>query len=297
MSLSRLESAFRSTYRLTCTAALGALFVLHAAACGENQTTLPQNASYEAGAPAPLACVPNLDGKIESKELAPSFDVPARFLVNPDGQTRQVDLAGRVEANGQRLWDYSVPFRDDRLATITAQHIEDKWYAGSFPAAEFVAPLELAARNVAVYARSESEIKILGVASVDQNGADGKTLLVYEPPVVLYKLPLVAGATMSSTGTVRNGTLRGQPYAGKDTYETKVDATGRLALPDITFSQTLRVKTLVTVEPIAGAKTTRRQVSYFFECFGEVARIASANNEPAEDFTEAAEFRRLGLGP
>lgn len=212
------------------------------------------------------------------------------------GTRREIALR-IVEASGQRVWDYSTPFTDDRIASVTARHIDDKWFAGSFPNAEFIAPLELAARNFTIYSRDENEIRILGIASADPDPPEGKTLLVYDPPIVLYKLPLVPGAKNTSTGTVRNGTLRGQPYAGRDTYETNVDAAGRLALPDITFTQVLRVKTFVTVEPIAGEKTTQRQVSFFFECFGEVVRATAPTNEPNEDFTVATELRRLGLAP
>ena len=121
-------------------------------------------------------------------------------------------------------------------------------------------------------------------------------LLAHKARFRLAMLAVVLGAAFVSGTIILTDSVR-NTVDNQYTDETKVDATGLLALPYITFSQTLRVKTLVTVEPIAGAKTTRRQVSYFFECFGEVARIASANNEPAEDFTEAAEFRRLGLGP
>jgi hypothetical protein len=38
-----------------------------------------------------------------------------------------------------------------------------------------------------------------------------------------------------------------------------------------------------------------RQTSWFFECFGEVARAKSRTDEPNEDFTVAAEVRRLSL--
>lgn len=276
-------------------AAVPVVFAL--AACQDNLTTLPQNNAYEAGAPAPLACVPNLDGKIESAELAPAFGVAARYLVNPQGQSRTIDLQGRVDPGGARLWDYSTPFTDDRVATITAEKPDAKWFAASFPGAEFVAPLDLAARTVGIYTRSDEELRLLGIASADAAPAEGKTLMVYDPPVVLYKLPLVAGASHTSVGTVKNATFRGQPYAGRDTYEVSVDASGKLALPDINFNQVLRVRTTVTVEPIAGTKTVQRQVGWLFECFGEVARATSVANEPAEDFSNVAELRRLGLGP
>jgi hypothetical protein len=44
-----------------------------------------------------------------------------------------------------------------------------------------------------------------------------------------------------------------------------------------------------------GIPTTRRQVGFLTECYGEVARATSENNEPTEDFTRAAELRRVGL--
>jgi hypothetical protein len=49
------------------------------------------------------------------------------------------------------------------------------------------------------------------------------------------------------------------------------------------------------VQPSAGASTVRRQTSFFFECFGEVARAVSRNGETQDDFTSALELRRLGL--
>ena len=55
-----------------------------------------------------------------------------------------------------------------------------------------------------------------------------------------------------------------------------------------------RVRTHVTVQPTAGQSQSRRQVSFVFECFGEVARATSANGEMEENFTQAAELRRLG---
>ena len=44
-----------------------------------------------------------------------------------------------------------------------------------------------------------------------------------------------------------------------------------------------------------GASVSRRQVSFLFECFGEVARATSRDDEQAVDFTTAAEVRRLGM--
>ena len=94
---------------------------------------------------------------------------------------------------------------------------------------------------------------------------------------------------------MQNGTLRGLPYAGKDTYEAKVAAAGRLVLPPIELTQAQEVLLSALVEPAVGTSVRTRQASFLFECFGEVARATSANDEKDELFTTATEVRRLGL--
>jgi len=125
--------------------------------------------------------------------------------------------------------------------------------------------------------------------------AEGKTLLVYGAPVAILRFPIAPGASFVSTGTIANGTLRGLPYAGKDTYEVSVDALGLVVLPSLAFTQAHRVRTRVTVAPAVGTATTRRQVGYFFECFAEVVRVTSKADEPEENFITAAEVRRIGF--
>jgi hypothetical protein len=116
---------------------------------------------------------------------------------------------------------------------------------------------------------------------------------VYAPPIELYRFPLAVGVMYSSSGTITNGMLRGLPYAGTDTYDINIDASGQLTLENYVFTQVLRVRTTVTVMPSAGQSIVTRQTSFFFECFGEVARATSQPNETQDDFTTAAELRRL----
>jgi len=52
--------------------------------------------------------------------------------------------------------------------------------------------------------------------------------------------------------------------------------------------------TKVTVEPAVGDAVVRRQVSFYAECFAEVARATSADGETTDLFTTATELRRLG---
>lgn len=279
-------------------AALAGVALSLAAACGDNETPPPAHGAYDAGAPAPLPCLPNLDGKIEAKELAPQIGVTATYLVSPPGKERAVDLLG-VQREGKLEWPLGNDYADDLVARISASRLDGKWYAASFPGLPeaFVTPIDAGGRTEGIYTHDESQFLLHGVASATADAPEGKTLLVYSPPIALYKFPLVAGAAWTSTGDVQNGTFRGLPYAGRDTYDVAVDAVGTVSLPDFVVTQALKVKTRVTVAPAAGQTTTQRQVSFLFECLGEVARVTSKLNEPDENFGTAAELRRLGLPP
>jgi hypothetical protein len=262
-------------------------------ACGDNKTPQPVHPPYEAGALPQLSCIPNLDGQIDSNELEPVLGNPVSYLVSPPGETRTVDLVGSVDAQGHQTWDFGADYATDEVATIAATSIQGKWYASSFPSATFVAPFDAGDTVEAVYANNQTAVTLLGLASRDPTGPGGDTLLVYAPPISLYVFPLHVGSTYSSSGTITNGMLRGLPYAGTDTYDVSVDASGELTLEAYQFTQVLRVRTTVTVAPSAGQTVVTRQTSFLFECFGEVARATSEPNEPSDDFTTAAELRRL----
>ncbi|MBX3216276.1 MAG: hypothetical protein KF850_29825 [Labilithrix sp.] len=283
--------------RRTSLPLLGSALVVVVAACGDNETPPPEKNAYASAEPEPLPCVPNLDGKIEARELSPQLGVTATYLVSPAGTERAVDLVG-TERDGKRSWSLGLDFADDQVARIAAQKLEGKWYAAEFAGLTdaFVTPIDAGGLTEGVYTHDESAFSLHGVASASPDGPN-KTLLKYDRPIALYRFPLAPGVTYSTTGEVRNGTFRGLPYAGRDTYEVRVDAAGELSLPDFTVTQALRVRTKVTISPAAGQVTTQRQTSFLFECLGELARATSKLDEPDEDFTTATELRRLGLAP
>ena len=75
-------------------------FVLLACAA-DNQTLPTEHASYDGGAAIPLSCLPNLDGVIDSEELAPTLGQDASFIVTPplpadSTQSTYVNTAGAV---------------------------------------------------------------------------------------------------------------------------------------------------------------------------------------------------------
>jgi hypothetical protein len=266
-------------------------------ACNDNETPPPAHGAYTGTAPAALPCVPNLDGKIDSAELAPQFGTAATYLVSPPGKERTVDLAGQ-QRDGKLVWSLAIDFADDQVAKLSASKIDGKWYAGSFASVKnaIVTALDAGGRTEGIYTHDANAFSLHGYASAASEGPE-KTLVVYTTPVALYRFPLSPGVAYTTVGEVRNATLRGLPYAGRDTYEVKVDGAGELGLPDFILTQALRVRTKVTIEPAAGTATIQRQTSFLFECLGEVARATSRLNEPEEGFTIASELRRLGLAP
>jgi hypothetical protein len=262
------------------------------AGCGENQTHPPDRPDYDGG-PNTLQCVPNLDGKIEATELKAALNVSVSYLVSPPGETRMVDLKGMSDGAGHRFWDFSQDFKSDAKITISASSLAGKWYQASFPNGQWVAPVDAAGVNEGVYSADDQAIYLHGLASKDEMSAS-KTLLVYDQPVALYRFPLEVGAHWVSTGTVQNGMVAGLPYAGMDTYDVSDVASGEMDLHDFTFTQVHRLNTTVTLAPAAGATQVTRQASFVFECFGEVVRVTSQTGEQNDDFTTAAEVRRLG---
>jgi hypothetical protein len=271
-----------------------AALLLLCAGCGENLTA-PDHGRYQSSEPEPLPCLPNLDGRIDAAEIQPAIGMAVSYLVSPEGTERPVDVAGEGIDEGRRRWDWSTDLADDEVVTVVPAAIDGKWYAGAFEAGAFVTPFDAAGRVESIGRHDAEGLWLLGLASREESPGEGQTLLVYQEPVLVLRFPIEPGASFTSTGAVENGTLRGLPYAGSDTYEVSADAVGELLLPQVDFTEAHRVRTRVTVQPAVGTPTSRRQVSYYFECFAEVARATSLPDEAEEDFTTAAEVRRLGF--
>jgi hypothetical protein len=261
-------------------------------ACGENLTR--DRDPVKESEPPNLTCVPNLDGQIDPSELSAAIGVPASFLVSPAGEERAVDVKGKADEAGAPIWDMAQDFASDQQAFIEASSLDGKWYKGSFPTGELAAPVDAAGTLQGVYRHTDEALYLLGVASTEEDPKQGQTLLVYDNPIGLYQFPIEPGKSWVASGSVQNGLAFGLPFAGKDTYEVEVGQTGTLELFDYTFEQVHRVKLHIVQEPAVGASVSTRQSQFLFECFGEVARVTSKPGETKDDFTTAAEVRRLG---
>lgn len=263
-------------------------------ACGPNRTHPMRMPWSEDAAIPPLGCVPDLDGRIEARELTPSIGTPVSNLIGPTGELRDIDLVGSDLGGGERRWDFGTDYATDGVASIVALDPAAQWYAGDFPGAEVAVPTDPSGAVDALYRLEDDGFYLLGLASHLPDPLEGRTLLPYATPILLFQLPLVPGAEWISVAD-NSGTLRGLPYAGRDTYESRVPAMGELILPDVTFMLAMRVATRVTVSPSAGAPVVRRQSTFVFECFGQVASVTAVDGDDTEDFTVAAEMRRFGL--
>jgi hypothetical protein len=277
--------------RLSC--AFAALLLL--VGCDENLTIVPKRDKATGPEIQPLACVPNLDGKIDSNELAAAIGVDVNYVVSPPGAARDVDLEGKPVEGGRLSWSFSADFADDQALVITPALAKDQWYAASFAPDAFVTPFDAGGRIDSIGRLTDQGLEVLGLASHEENPSEGQTLLIYGAPIQILKFPIQPGVQFVSTGTITNGKARGLQYAGKDTYEVSVDGIGSVDLPAFSFEEVHRVRTKVTVEPAVGAPATQIQVSFFAECFGEVVRATSESGEMNPGFTQAAELRRLGF--
>ena len=267
---------------------------LAAIGCSENRTH-PTHNDYTAPDPEPLACWPNLDGQIDANEIQTAYGQTIRYLVTPYGVERPIDVAGVTNAQGHHMWDWSTDYADDQVVRVVPSTVTDKWYAASFPTGTIVTPFDAAGRDESISRQDDQALWLLGIASTEPDPPEGRTLLVYTEPVAVLRFPVAPGQSFVSTGNVVNGWVRGLQYAGQDVYEISVDEVGEIRLPQMTFSQAHRVRSHVTVEPAVGSSTSRWQVSFFAECFAEVARGVSVADETEPDFTTAAEIWRLGF--
>jgi len=271
------------------------LIAASALGCGDNLTLPPEREPAQTPPVPPLGCLPDLDGRIDADEIVTALGTQVSYVVSPAGTERTVDLAGEPgEVEGELLWDFSVDYADDQSLAITPVSLAGRWYASSFADGAFVTPYDASGRLESVLLRRDDALVLLGLASSEADPPEGRTLLVYDPPITILRIPVTVGQSFVSTGEIANGVIQGLPYAGRDTYEVSVDGVGRIDLPQLAFEQVHRVRTKVTVEPAVGTAVTRRQVSFFAECFAEVARATSRDGESADDFATTAELRRLG---
>lgn len=229
-------------------------------------------------------CRPVRDGMITRQELPVQTGLSARYRSTQDAA---VDLTGQ-EVEGVRTWDFSGDLPGDHLTLIETQPVGDKWFADSFPEADYAARLSDAEELLGVFRWEEERLLLLGVVS--PQGGFTRTELEYDPPVPVLQLPLSEGATWEVESTVSGLVLGVYSFYFED-YTYRVDAAGEVITPYGTFP-TLRVRADLT-RTVGLLPTDTRSYVFMTECFGSVATVVSQSNEDELEFSQAAELRRL----
>lgn len=236
------------------------------------------------------SCRGNRDGVIARAEVVFAPGVEVRYRVNPSNSVALVNSHGADRADGTRAWDFTD--RSGSAVTLTLLDARGQWFEGRFTGAQYAARLDPRAPNLGVYRATDVAVELMGVAGARE--ADG-TLVRYDTPVGLLRFPLRVGAAWTADATTVDSTVDNTPVASRDHYDVTVDARGEVRLPELTFPDALRVRVEVTQRFPAGPGVRRIQYLWMTECYGEVARMTSRDNEVNPDFTMASEFRRLGL--
>ena len=245
----------------------------------------------------PPVCIQDNDGTILASELPVAFEASPNYVANPVGSTVAVSPHGDVD-DGTQTWD----FRDIPSQSAGALFVDKPgayWFAEHFPGATFVSPLTPRDPSVlAVYQADTTGVRLMGLGSESPEPAGQKTLMVYDEPLDLLRFPIKLGDTHTATTSFTNALLQGTPNAGEETYTVHVDAMGTVKLPVFTVENCLRVRIDIDQRfVISTSADPIHSIQYLFlhECVGEIARISSKSGETSGDFSEAHEFRMLGL--
>jgi hypothetical protein len=250
------------------------LVLIWIAACGTNETPQPM--------PAPdlPSCVPNRDGMITADELPIALGATVDYYTSAN---TQVALTGDVV-------DLSQERASDQVIALGPTALGTQWYAASFPNGQFV--VDAGSGLDGIYHQDDRALWLDGTAS-QMNDAN-KTLIVYPTPLPVLRFPVTDGESYTSSVAI-TATIDGLPFNGMDQLDVDVTAADRLDVPYVQFSPVLRVREKA-VRTTGQASVTKRTTIFLFECFGEVARAESKQDETNADFTTAEYLRRFALG-
>ncbi|PIE17603.1 MAG: hypothetical protein CSA65_08225 [Proteobacteria bacterium] len=277
-------------YRRHKTSAIASALALLFAGCFAGDDPLFADGGGGDGLTLPdaVSCLPNNDGVIDLNEVAFLPGLALTYRTNKPGTTVAVDVAGKT-VNDALEWDFSA--RDGVTFTTALEEVKSQWWAPIFPNASHAVPSDPSGKTLQVVQVDGDRLLLLGLVSRDKD----VTRLVYDTPVLFLRFPLKVGDSYSTTAQALDGKLDGLPIATEDTYTVTIDALGTVRLPFVKLSKTLRIRVDVETKAVGGVKNSVKQVQWFHECYGEIARVVSKTGETQADFTQATEFRRLSF--
>lgn len=249
-------------------------------------------------------CIANNDGVITREEVPLQAGLHAifRFASNVD-----IGTQGEIQGSGQRKWDLTTAFSSDANVLIETKSLKGQWFENEYKDATYYTPLGKSPDVLAIFENASGSLVLKGAVStagdgptkIDlKNNATVRTLDFGEGGLKVGKkwtdTTLVTGVSPTPNGT--GGFNPSGPIAYKDKYDNSVDAEGELATPLGSF-HVLRVRIdLTRTIPYDGGEFpafTTRTYAFVTECFGNVGSIVSNFNETQEEFTKAAEIRRI----
>lgn len=251
-------------------------------------TVLPEN--------PPERCLPNNDGIIELSEVTFLVGASVSFLRNRPGMTVQIDQKGRIDGEGQLVWDFRSADAPEKTSAQTVDPA-GKWFLPSFPSPSLLIPTTFPGFQGTLYQVlrvAGSDLLLDGIASEREKPETEQILLPYETPVPLLRFPLRDGKEWIVSAKAK-GTVGGLPVSSTDNYTFRVQGRGKLRLPDIDFENTLRLLIQVQQRLLGGSARTFYQVLFLHECYGEIARIESKDGESDPDFQSASFLRFLSF--
>ena len=243
--------------------------------------------TFDTGTPdSPLpGCSASDAGTITAAQVPLGPGLHAKFLI---AENVTISTAGTTQPDGTRIWDFSGALSGDHDVLVETLSPMGAWYASQFANATYATQLSDTSDLLGVFQVTSSALNLLGVVS-PSNG-NPETELSYSPVVPSLAFPLSMGASWSTNATV-TGTASSIPSTYLQSYQSSVDATGTMKTPFGTFN-VLRVHTVVTSNT-AGVLSVVRSDSWVTDCFGPVAAATSQTDETNDEFTNAAEVRRL----
>ncbi len=149
------------------------------------------------------------------------IDTFFQSLAEDKGENAVCIILAGTGSDGTLAWDLSEEYGDDDVIDVGAAPLGEQWYAGEVGAGQFV--VDFGGDVDAIYHLDDLGLHLHALASREPDPPGGRTLLVYDAPVTVLRLPLRDGATWTATGTVFAGELDGLPYVGTDTYRVEVD--------------------------------------------------------------------------
>lgn len=225
-------------------------------------------------------CQPNHDGLLERGEYPSVSDLRVPFLYS---ENTSVQLTPN---NG--VWDFSTAVNGEEVVYVETMDPTGFWFAESFPNSSYVTVLSHQNELYGIFTLSEDALTLDGVASFDE-GWD-ETLLVYDPPAMLYQFPMQEGQSWSTESTV-TGTLNGVYSYHIEEQLMTVDNSGILSTTLGQFP-VLRVHSS-TLRTVGIFEYTSQNMSFVSECYGVVVTASSELDETQPEFDTAFELLRM----